>query len=463
MTALTVGLVSVLSTFSVSAEEDAFDISGGELTENAITMEELQDHMEEQGLTGNYRILSNDECEFLYYDQLDANNKTFYSAMQTYWTKPNLSVITVTLPEPVSFTANSGNDALWNIQTMNNYYNALYATVQGAENAFIFDYPEVFWFDANSLAFEPVYTSRRNMWTGKYTITISQIKMQASIQEVYGDIDTAEQYTEYLKECIDNFVVEGDDRYSKLKSMYESVASAVTYNIEAPYHDTALGMFLEPYQIVCEGYSEAIKLLCDREGIPCVSIVGNYDESTKIAHMWNYVQMEDGNWYGLDCTWDDRDGEIPPITYDFFLKGSDSFMKKHYLNFGYTYARFTYPELSKTDYVYQKPTVTTTPNEPTETIETTTATTITTVETTMTEPEETTTITTVTEETTLIIPERLKGDFNNDGEITIADAVFLQKKLLGVIKITQLDFLAELNDDGKLNVIDYMILVKMIQ
>ena len=23
--------------------------------------------------------------------------------------------------------------------------------------------------------------------------------------------------------------------------------------------------------------------------------------------MWNYVQMEDGNWYAVDVTWDDQD------------------------------------------------------------------------------------------------------------------------------------------------------------
>ncbi len=22
--------------------------------------------------------------------------------------------------------------------------------------------------------------------------------------------------------------------------------------------------------------------------------------------MWNYVQMDDGEWYDIDCTWDDK-------------------------------------------------------------------------------------------------------------------------------------------------------------
>ena len=57
---------------------------------------------------------------------------------------------------------------------------------------------------------------------------------------------------------------------------------------------------------VCEGYSKAFKLICDRVGIPCILDTGvailnaNHSE----YHMWNRIQI-DGVWYGMDCTWDD--------------------------------------------------------------------------------------------------------------------------------------------------------------
>ena len=476
VTALVVCFVSAFGAFSISAEESGGDseqifISGG-----SVTMEELQQHMEEKGLVGDYKILSNEENKFFYYDQLDDNNKIVYNAMKEYWIEPDTSAVTVKFAEPFTFTANSSSISMWSNSTLDNYYYALYAAVQGGVNAFFFDYPEVFWFDPSGITFDPYYTSQRsfNIWGGRYTITVTQVTMHAQVQEVYGDIETAGMYANYLEECINNFNIEGDDRYSKLKSMYTQVAAAVTYNIDAPYHDTALGMFVEPFQIVCEGYSEAIKLLCDREGIPCVSIVGNYDESTKIAHMWNYVQMEDGKWYGLDCTWDDRDGEVPDITFDFFLKGSDSFLKKHYLNFGYIFMRFTYPELSTTDYVYQKPAETTPvvtdkPDVTTLATEVTSAATASHVtETTAASETKNTAVSTVTTtsaptETSVSEPEQLKGDFNNDGEVTIADAVLLQKKLLGRIRVTAYDFMTELNDDGKIDIIDYIILMRIIR
>ena len=56
---------------------------------------------------------------------------------------------------------------------------------------------------------------------------------------------------------------------------------------------------------VCDGYSRAFKVICDKLGIPMVldtgvASIGNRSE----LHMWTRVQV-DGVWYGMDCTWDD--------------------------------------------------------------------------------------------------------------------------------------------------------------
>ncbi len=58
---------------------------------------------------------------------------------------------------------------------------------------------------------------------------------------------------------------------------------------------------------VCEGYARALKVLCDRSGIPCVLVDGMATNSSGNgeAHMWNYVQADDGNWYAVDVTWND--------------------------------------------------------------------------------------------------------------------------------------------------------------
>ena len=83
---------------------------------------------------------------------------------------------------------------------------------------------------------------------------------------------------------------------------------------------------------VCEGYSRAFKVLCDKMDIPCIlmaGIVTNGSGNTG-GHMWNYVQMEDEQWYAVDVTWDDPSSKyVHDVvsgyeSHDWFLLGSTS-------------------------------------------------------------------------------------------------------------------------------------------
>ena len=87
---------------------------------------------------------------------------------------------------------------------------------------------------------------------------------------------------------------------------------------------------------VCDGYSRAFKLLCDRLQIPCVLETG-WAKATKTSavefHMWTLVQVGQA-WYGADITWDDpavkdfvgaksgRENE------DFLLVGADTVIRE---------------------------------------------------------------------------------------------------------------------------------------
>ncbi len=69
---------------------------------------------------------------------------------------------------------------------------------------------------------------------------------------------------------------------------------------------------------VCEGYSRAMKLLCDEAGIGCVLVDGN---SSAGPHMWNYVRMGSG-WYAVDITWNNTGNTADYERY--FLVGGDT-------------------------------------------------------------------------------------------------------------------------------------------
>ncbi len=66
---------------------------------------------------------------------------------------------------------------------------------------------------------------------------------------------------------------------------------------------------------VCEGYARALKVLCDRLGIPCVLVDGqalaDAEADLRGPHLWNYVEL-DGAWYGVDVTWNDVEASSDP-------------------------------------------------------------------------------------------------------------------------------------------------------
>ena len=82
----------------------------------------------------------------------------------------------------------------------------------------------------------------------------------------------------------------------------------------------------------CEGYSKAAKLLFDKVGIESavVSGVSSSDSGTPGAHMWNAVKIN-GDYYYLDCTWDDplsEDGKNVKI-YSYFNLNDDMIASTH--------------------------------------------------------------------------------------------------------------------------------------
>ncbi len=121
--------------------------------------------------------------------------------------------------------------------------------------------------------------------------------------------------------AIANQVDRSADRYTQLKQVHDLLAAQSTYNYEpadATAEDLSHQAFSclvagDAYEPVCDGYSKAMKVVCDLLEIPCVL-------ATSDTHMWNNIKMDDGDWYNLDLTWDD--GNDNQISYDYFLVGS---------------------------------------------------------------------------------------------------------------------------------------------
>ncbi len=432
---------------------------------------------------------------------LDENNVEFYKAF-IQLINPSTSTITVKLPEPVSATLSTNSPSAMTEADQLAYEEALYKACRAGIDTALFDMPDIFWLDLTKTGIGSQYSSSRDRKTGTYTITIQNITLSPDYFDSFSSMDEVMEYKAKLEDAVANFPVEGDTRYDQLKSIHDYICNFTYYDINSPFYSSALGSLVEP-GAVCESYSEGFKLICDSLGIPCVEVIGNFNADNTEAHMWNYVQMEDGKWYAVDVTWDDRDGRYGvDYTYDYFLKGSGSFFSNHTPEADYGTTHFYYPELSETDYVpgqtivsttttttsttttttttttsrtttSKTTTSTTTTAKPTTTTTTSTTTsTTTTSETTSTStttkrPEPTTTTTSATTTysassttttvtsteppTTTTVPEPVTGDVNNDGNLGISDLVYCMKVVLGdEIPLSTCD----VDGDGRINSFD---------
>ncbi len=178
-------------------------------------------------------------------------------------------------------------------------------TVQTAISAVIDDYPEFFWVGG--------YGVNGTYDKVNYNLTIS-LSLDTNS---YATWDILRENYNALLSAVESFEVKGNTRYAKLKSIHDQICKMTTYTLNEPMAHHPTGVLLNG-KAVCEGYAETLKLLCDREGIPCLIVVGTGNGG---AHEWNYVQMEDGKWYGVDATWDDQ---TSAVYYDYFLVGSES-------------------------------------------------------------------------------------------------------------------------------------------
>lgn len=179
-------------------------------------------------------------------------------------------------------------------------------------NAICLDNPGIFYYNGYSISNGYLYSGGTSISKMDYTITLKSSSTYTS-ENISG-------YYEKLISGMKNITVDLSNRYNFVKSVHDYLCNSIYYpdlnssDYVGNAHD-AYGAIVEK-RAVCQGYSEAFKLICDYYKIPSVCLTGTANGG---GHMWNAVQMDDGNWYLLDMTWDDQ--ESSGTFYDFFLVG----------------------------------------------------------------------------------------------------------------------------------------------
>ena len=184
--------------------------------------------------------------------------------------------------------------------------------IQAASDAFSYDYPQAFWFRGSNYGYRVSCVRDGSSSTG-YRGTFKNFTFKPANREIsenahtrMGDfMDGVQSAVAELKEQ-----TVGMDMEQKIKRIHDYICQRVTYrNDNTLWVHSAASLFLDADPaFVCEGYAKSMKIFCYYMGINCACISGTArGTSSGIpgAHMWNYVQMDDGNWYLVDATWDD--------------------------------------------------------------------------------------------------------------------------------------------------------------
>ena len=241
------------------------------------------------------------------------------------------------------------------MRCLNSDHNYLNAVCMTASAAFENDHPEAYWFQSNSSSYtndgdfiKSITFTFREPYTGAYA---ERNKVRSGIASAVSAVRSARA---------------SSSRYDTVKAIHDYVCSKMTYDYDSFVDDNAgecgcasplFGGGNRGYRYVCQGYAKSFKVLCDQFDIPAVVIGSN-------SHAWNDVQMEDGRYYAVDCTWDDSQDPTPPL-YTYFLIGSQTPVSNMGLKFceesshiesgnwlSSSYARpAVYPELAEEAYV----------------------------------------------------------------------------------------------------------------
>ena len=135
---------------------------------------------------------------------------------------------------------------------------------------------------------------------------------------------------------------ESTSDYEKLKAFHDYIVLNCTFSDDENTDTTLYGALCGGYSM-CEGYAAAFNLLCQKSDIPCVTVTGTGSDGA--SHAWNKVML-DGEWYNVDCTWDDPILDPPDENfirhYYFLVSDKDIEGITHFPDNTY----FSYPECS---------------------------------------------------------------------------------------------------------------------
>ncbi|MBQ8258561.1 MAG: hypothetical protein IJY97_03270 [Clostridia bacterium] len=211
---------------------------------------------------------------------------------------------------------------------------------------FINDHPEFFWLNG----YVEISTTRMsNSDNGNMTVTLGAYEYWNN-----NDIKKAKGELEDALESVVAQAKEISDEYEKIKFVHDYIIEFNTYDFEAyelgdsvdaetdarvssAYGALVLG------DVMCAGYTRAFDLVMHELGYESFYVSG----ATKSgSHAWNLLKIGE-DFYHIDLTWDDLDGDPAEVRYNYFCLTDEEITKTHSVDKG-----IAYPKANATEYNY---------------------------------------------------------------------------------------------------------------
>lgn len=290
---------------------------------------------------------SDDVVPFSYYSQLDVNTKAVYDAINN--AEAGDYVISLDLPITVTYTAAtlSESEAYLEIAADEMLHNAC--------AALRLEQPYAYWVWGGFAPYVyPLIATDGNSASMSFLTLVVFPDENYTTDPETGEYIGVQPFIDALKEAVDKFSTSSESVRDKIQDINNYLVDLVTYdpNVstddESRYaHDAYGALAASNHYAVCDGYSKAFLLLCEKEGIEATIAWGTALPSGE-NHAWNYVLLDNGKWYCIDVTWNDGSSN------GYFLLGMDTFFSNHqqgvYLTHGWSAYPFDGPPISATGY-----------------------------------------------------------------------------------------------------------------
>jgi len=294
----------------------------GVLTHDYFNVSDKEMSMRCQWDTSIYPSCTSNKCNYFYKNNTIVNNAEEFKAQ----TKKAIEEV----KDSISIRVTEFDKTVYNISDAIN-------TIAN-ENPLLDDISEWYWAENDSLGTVNVIF--------KYDLPKSEV------------ISKRQKTEEKANNIIKTVIRPNMDDYSKVLAVHDYIIDHAVYDSEnadkntiPPEEHDAYGVLVKGIG-VCDSYTEAMKLLLDKAGVECITVVGDEadgsaDAKNDIGHAWNIVNIE-GSYYHIDATWDDagEEGRSNKSKYYYFNVTDEEIKRTH------VWDQTKYPACTSTEHNY---------------------------------------------------------------------------------------------------------------